>query len=371
MDFSSLAKFLDQRDKNQIPSCRMAVYREHECLFSYEDAFSEEDRSKDLYYLFSASKVITCTAVLQLIEAGKLGLFDNAEKYLPAFADVKVRRDGKLEPAKRKITVHQLLTMTAGLTYNLGDEAIRKMQAETDHKGTTRQVADAIAQMPLIFEPGEKFNYSLCHDVLAAIVEVVSGQTFGEYLSEHIFAPLGMKDTGFKPTEEALARMTQQFLVNQHLQAAVPQAPSCPYRITENHESGGAGMISSLNDYCLFADALASGSAKNGYQLLKPQTVDLFRADHLTPQTYASFCSINRTGYSYGLGVRTMIDPKAANTKAPVGEFGWDGAAGAYVLIDPDNKLSIVYMQHVLGCGPAYNQIHPALRNRVYDILKG
>ena len=374
MNFTELTDYLSKIDTNLIPDCEIAVYKNHECL--YKNSFSrpdypKEEAKKDLYYLFSASKVITCTAALRLVEENKIRIDDPVSKYLPEFAELYVLKGDKKVPAKNTLLIRHLFSMQGGFTYDLGYEGIRRVREESNNNASTREIVAAIAKMPLAFEPGEDYRYSLCHDILAAVVEVASGKKFSEYLNEIIFAPLGMKDFTFYPTDDVMSRFKQQYSVDPKTFTALPVEPNCPYRLSENYESGGAGMIGSLNDYAKFADALASGESKDGYRLLKPETVALMKSNQLGEVGLNNFrTNTNHKGYGYGMGVRTLMDQKIENTLSPIGEFGWDGAAGAYCLIDTDNKLSIFYAQHVNGCSYVYSHVHKAIRNLVYKALE-
>lgn len=374
MNFTELTNYLSKIDTNLIPDCEIAVYKNHECL--YKNSFSrpdypKEEAKKDLYYLFSASKVITCTAALRLVEENKIGIDDPVSKYLPEFAELYVLKGDKKVPAKNTLLIRHLFSMQGGFTYDLGYEGIRRVREESNNKASTREIVAAIAKMPLAFEPGEDYRYSLCHDILAAVVEVASGKKFSEYLNEIIFAPLEMKDFTFYPTDDVMSRFKQQYSVDPKTFTALPVEPNCPYRLSENYESGGAGMIGSLNDYAKFTDALASGESKDGYRLLRPETVALMKSNQLCEIGLNNFRTNNHNkGYGYGMGVRTLMDQKIENTLSPIGEFGWDGAAGAYCLIDTDNKLSIFYAQHVNGCSYVYSHVHKAIRNLVYKALE-
>ena len=374
MNFTELTNYLSKIDTNLIPDCEIAVYKNHECL--YKNSFSrpdypKEEAKKDLYYLFSASKVITCTAALRLVEENKIGIDDPVSKYLPEFAELYVLKGDKKVPAKNTLLIRHLFSMQGGFTYDLGYEGIRRVRQESNNKASTREIVAAIAKMPLAFEPGEDYRYSLCHDILAAVVEVASGKKFSEYLNEIIFAPLGMKDFTFYPTDAVMSRFKQQYSVDPKTFTALPVEPNCPYRLSENYESGGAGMIGSLNDYAKFTDALASGESKDGYRLLRPETVALMKSNQLCEIGLNNFrTNSHNKGYGYGMGVRTLMDQKIENTLSPIGEFGWDGAAGAYCLIDTDNKLSIFYAQHVNGCSYVYSHVHKAIRNLVYKALE-
>lgn len=378
MDFSRLTKYLEQLDHNMIPDCRLVVYKDHECLydrcFAREDVDSSESK-KDMYYLFSASKVITCTAALRLMDEGKINIDDNVSKYLPEFAELYIQKDGVKTLAKTPLTIRHLFSMQGGLTYDLGNIEIKKIINATNNQATTREMMRGIAKMPLLFEPGENYNYSLCHDVLAAVVEVASGKKFSEYLREVIFDPLGMKDITMRCTENVAARLKQQYGIDQYTFTALKQQAVCPYILTEQYESGGAGMISTVEDYIKFADAMACGATKDGYRILKPETLELMHTNQLNERSLKTYRAGNRKeGCGYAFGVRTMMEPDADWSYSPIGEFGWDGAAGAYCVIDTENHLSIYLAQHVLGgayTAPYISSVHHSIRNFVYEAIKG
>ena len=176
MNFNGLTEFLKNVDHNLIHDCEIVVFKEHKCIyknrFTADDVDPSEDK-KDMYYLFSATKVITATATMRLVEEGKIGLDDPVKKYLPEFAELYVLKGGEKVKAKNVLTVRHLLSMQGGFNYNLGHEEIVKIKEQSGNMASTREVVSAIAKMPLVFEPGENYLYSLCHDVLAAVVEIV------------------------------------------------------------------------------------------------------------------------------------------------------------------------------------------------------
>ena len=382
MDFTALKNYLDHIDKNLIPSLRIAVNVDNKNVFEYftarEDIY-EEEKDKELYYLFSASKVITCAAAMRLYEEGLLDLEAPVSKYLPEFEELYIANEiadcnrsidkTTMKKATKTMLVRHLMSMEGGLTYSLGNPEILKIKEETNNKATTRQIASAIAKMPLLFEPGENYSYSLCHDVLAAVIEVVAQKSFGEYLHEVIFDPLGMKDTFFLPDENQLKRMHKQFSVLPEKSVAVEHEPRCIYALSECHESGGAGMVSTKDDYLKFASCLANGASPDGYVLLKPETIKKMTTSHLGSYS-DTFLKTWKPGYTYALGVRVLVDPAAAHSLSPVGEFGWDGAAGCYTLIDPSKKVSCIFTMHVLGCGYCYSTVHPTIRNLIYECIE-
>ena len=201
-------------------------------------------------------------------------------------------------------------------------------------------------------------------------MEAVSGQSFGEYMKPHIFIPLGMKDTGFTMTKQQQDRLSTQYMQETGTTSNKVMGPKNGFRLSDSYESGGAGIFSVALDYLRFAEAMSNGGVgRTGNQLLKPETIDLMRTDQMDDICRKDFDMIGRPGYSYGLGVRTMVDPKGGNSESPVGEFGWDGAAGSYALMDPQNRLAVVYMQHVHNCPYAYSDIHPTLRNYTYRAI--
>lgn len=370
-----------------VPGVDCIVHQDHVPVFRHVEGLSDLEKGKpmagnELYFIFSMTKMLTCTAALQLWEQGKYDMDDPVSKYLPEYAQMRISENGfdagigekvargrslghergvqAVSYAKTPITVRHLFTMTAGLDYDLKADGITKAIAEG--KTSTRDIVKAFSKTVLGFEPGTRFRYSLCHDVLAGLVEVWSGQTFGEYLNENITAPLGMNDTTFHvPTNsERLAAM--YIYDDSHSVRRLPL--SCAFALTEQYESGGAGLISSAEDYACFADALACGGVgKNGAKILAAETVDLMRTNQLSAVQLEDFHLI-RDGYGYGLGMRTHMCPTDSESLSPIGEFGWDGAAGAFSLVDPEHKLSLVFFQHIHNWDRTYQK---ELTNALYS----
>ena len=355
MNFENLKNYIDRMvTEYKVPGVDCIVCKDHEQVFRYFAGCSDLESGKkldgsELYFIFSMTKMITCVSALQLLERGRYLLLDPVSKYLPEFANMTVRTDdGGTAPAKREMRIRDLFTMSAGLDYELNDEAIASAIAAG--KTTTRELVGAMANKVLCFEPGTRYRYSLCHDVLGALIEVWSGQKLGEYMQENVFAPLGMKDTffGLPKDEERLARMATLYdhdLQNGREPKRLPL--SCPYILTEEYQCGGAGLVSCTEDYALFADALACGGVgRNGNRILSEASVELLHTNHLKGKALEDY-QWERPGYGYGLGVRTHIDASESGALSPEGEFGWDGAAGAFSMVDPKNGLSLVYFQHI------------------------
>lgn len=372
MNFSALTEYLDNLSSKGIPGCDLMVYYNHEPVYRHFSGERDKGvamRGDETYWLYSASKVITMTACMQLIERGLIRLDDPVSKYLPAYANLTVKDGDEIRPARTVMKVEHLMAMQGGLNYDLTRPGVKACVKKYGAATTTVQIAEALAADPLDFDPGTHFRYSLCHDVAAAVVEVASGMTFGEYVQKNIFDPLGIKTLTFHPTEEQLGRLAARYTWNAKEQPIEHNRLPLPYRLAELHESGGAGLLGDVESYALLVDALANdGVGRTGAKILSRESIDILRTDRLTGACREDWDrDFNRVGYSYALGVRTLID--TAHSRSPIGEFGWDGAAGAWAMIDVDNHIGVFYAQHVLGCGRAYHEFHPAMRDLIYEGL--
>jgi len=376
MDKSILIDYLDSLEKCGIPGCECIVYHKHTPVFRHIAGYSENSERRaspgtNIYWLYSATKLITCTAVMQLIEKGYIRLDDPVPDYLPEYGDMMVKHDSGLRKAENATTIRHLLTMQSGLNYDLEAPSIKKVIESTNGTADTRQIIEALANEPLEFEPGTHFLYSLSHDVLGAVIEAVSGMKLGKYFEQYIFKPLGMKNTGFALTPEIEANMVSQFDYQADTMSSVKIPNQNRYILTKNYESGGAGLYSTANDYILFLDAMCNGgTSAEGYRLLSARAIDLMREDQMNGDSKKDFDLFGRKGYSYGLGVRTLIERDKSGARSPLGEFGWDGAAGAYALIDTKNNLAVFYIQHVLNCGYVYEVVHPKIRDLTYEMME-
>ena len=388
MNFRLLERYLDSlKEEYGVPGLDIIVTKDHETVFRHmcgcADAQGKRPVSEqDFYYFYSCSKVITMTAMMQLIEEGKAGLYDPVSRFLPEWqymtvmnADWKTRglffSPGLNEPAHfaaNPVRIIDLMSMTAGLTYDLQSEAIRNLLAKRP-EASTREVVAALAEIPLLFEPGTHYQYSLAHDVIAAVIEVISGESFGEYLERHLFEPLGITELTCHPTREQLARMSAMYDCDPETKKIVWREDMTNiYALTSKYESGGAGLAGTVNGYFPVLEALANGgTGRSGKRILKEETVRLFTRSVITGEALQEYRVWRFLEYSYGLGVRVKTD--SALGLSPVGEFGWDGAAGAYALVDPIQHISIFYAQHIHNFMDCYCIIHPRIRDLVYKGL--
>ena len=380
MNFQPLKDFLDYYLPSiGVPGSDTVIYMDHEEIFRHTTGYDslalrtplQNDR---IYNLYSCSKPATAVAALQLIERGELVVTDPVYAYLPEYKNLTVKvkdRDGRVigtSPAEKTMLIRHLLTMTSGMSYNLQSDAIKQSVSATAGRAPTVKVCRAMAGEPLEYEPGEQYNYGLSLDVLAAVVEVISGKRFADYMADNVFLPLGMKDTSYHLDESKRDRFAVQYCRDEVTYAAreVPFEQN-QFRFGPDYDSGGAGVISTVDDYILLFDALANGGVgKNGNRILSDRSIELMRANALTPAQMEKFSVLWNSGYGYGYGVRTNVDPYPAGNLAPKGVFGWDGWKLSIGHADPDNRLAVFHAEHM---GDMHSIVIPRLRNVIYSCL--
>ncbi|MBO5374435.1 MAG: beta-lactamase family protein [Clostridia bacterium] len=379
--FSSLEKYLDTvLVREKVPGFDCMVIHDGKQVFRHTAGFSDLENKipmngKEHFYIYSASKPIACVAALHAMEEGKYLLNQPLWWYLGEYANCKVKTyhdDGTmtLEPVKSHIRICDLFSMTAGLNYDTNSQSIRDAVAKNP-KAPTREIVRAIANEPLDFEPGSKWQYSLCHDVLAGFVEVVTGERFADYVKRVIFEPLGMNDTYYHPPKEVYDNISAQYRFNYTKGIPERVEKKNGYVFGEEYDAGGAGVVTTLEDYAKFATALANfGVGANGARILSKASVNLLRTNTLNPAILEEFTDgwENNIGYGYGFGVRTKIGVGRGGDLCSVGEFGWDGAAGFLVSVNPDKKMAVIYAQHMLD--PHNHIIHPKIKNIVNQIIE-
>ncbi len=354
----------------------------------YEAGFADKANGRrfsrnTICRFYSMTKPITAAAVWTLIESGKIDLLDDVFHYLPAFAMPMVCSGDAMVPSRTPITIRDLLNMTSGYTY--GGSA-NESQAQTaslvadlnnslqsDSPISTQQFAERIAAIPLSFEPGTDFEYGLSADILGAVVETVSGMKYGDYLRKYIFEPLGMKDTGFYVPAAKIDRLAEEYqhTLSGSLEVFAKPNLGIPYRaeVPPAFESGGAGLVGTIDDYMRFCRMLLSGGSLDGHTILQAQTVKALRSYHIAERVQPCFDKKlpHLCGYSYGNLMRILVDPTLSGTIGSAGEFGWDGWLGTFMLIDPANELSFVYFQQVKDSG--YTPVARRIKNVTYAAL--
>ena len=381
MRFQPLRTFLnDYLSMLGIPGSDTSIYQGGKEVFRYQSGYGNIEKRtpvdpNGLYNIYSCTKITTVCTLLTLLEKGEVHLYDPVYAYLPAFRNLTVRfqkENGQwdVRPAETVMTIRHLMSMTSGMNYDISSPEILAVNEKTNGRCPTVETVEAMARMPLLFDPGTQYNYSLSHDVLGAIIEVVSGMPFGQYVKEAIFDPIGMSDTSFLMDENRASRMNTQYKYNPETRRAEEISPwDCPYRLGSEFESGGAGLSSTVDDYVKLAETLTHmGLAPNGNRILAPATVELLRSNVLDQKQLDKFqqMGFHVRGYGYGLGVRTMMSPSIAGSLTPVGEFGWDGAKLCYFISDPVNDISVFHAEHM---GKFHELVIPRLRNVIYSCM--
>ncbi len=336
--FTQTKALCDSFLKVGIPSFDLIVYHNGQCVLRYLDGYADPEnkiplRGTEKYHIYSCSKPITCTAAMQLWEKGLFSLEDRLSDYIPEFANMTVQTETGVRPASKPILLRHLFEMTSGIIPNMQTPELQAYYASTDYRCPTVETVRKFAKTPLAFDPGESWKYGLSHDVLAALVEILSGQKYEIYVKEHIFDPLGMENTDFLHDETDWAGFANHYSYDATAQVYRPLWKNT-YRPGKEYASGGAGCVSTVDDYIKFLEALRKGDS-----ILQKETVRFLGTDRLTEQQRASYIySTADTGY--GLGVRA---PRAGSKRT---EFGWDGAAGAFASVDLVNNITFFFAQH-------------------------
>jgi CubicO group peptidase (beta-lactamase class C family) len=309
--------------------------------------------------IYSMSKTFTIVTAMTLYEKGLFKLHDPIGEFIPAFKDAKVaahdeRGQLRIESARSPITFEHLFTMTSGIPYPGPDSYSARAAAEANSrlKGelTTAKAAEIAAGIPLCFHPGEYWMYGFSHDVLGALIEVLSGKSLGAYMSEVILEPLGLIDTAFFVPREKRSRLAKAYEWTEgglkEKTDLDPVSFSAPA-----FESGGGGLNSTLYDVGRYGRMLLGNGRLDGERVLSRKTVELIRRNHIVPSqhlTQYGFPSI--AGYGYGLGVRTMMDTALAGLNGSPGEWAWDGMLGTWYCVDPaEDMVAVFFIQRYPG----------------------
>lgn len=328
-------------------------------------------KKDDLFRIYSMTKPITAAAAMQLYEQGKFQLSDPVHKYVPELKDLNVLLDGELVPVKTPMTMHQLLTHTAGFSYgfNPAGDPIDKLyqQAKLWSAKDLGEFATLVGKLPLKFEPGSQWHYSIAVDVTGLIVQRLSGMPFDEYLQKNIFEPLTMKDTFFEVPKNKAERFLPNHYWNPQTKAlgTIPNKPDDAAMANYHNVSlysGGGGLVSTAMDYMKFAEAMRSGGVLNGQRILSEKTVNYMAKNHLPSGMAATGVgespgqSAEQRGFGFGLGFGVVTDAVKAAVMGSNGEFNWGGAAGTVFWIDPVEEIVVVGMVQLMGSPWTFRQ---------------
>jgi CubicO group peptidase (beta-lactamase class C family) len=387
-----LDRYLDRyveagREKGSLIAVSRGGQLAHVSMRGFRDAEAGLPVEADtLWRIYSMTKPITSVAAMMLYEEGAISLYDPVAKYIPAFEHARVYKRGPAAamesvPASNPMLVWHLMTHTAGLTYdfffnNPVDEMYRKLFAYGQSPTPTYTLAEACerwASIPLLFEPGTSWNYSVATDVLGRVVEVASGQRLDEFFEQRIFQPLGMHETSFSISAADQRRLAVLYGLNPQ-SGELFTSPQLDRDRTQPAVflSGGGGLISTAHDYLRFAKMLLQRGELDGARVLAPLTVDLMRVNHLPggaqmgPPFGRGLSTTGDAGRGFGLGFGVVVDPVAAKSLAAAGEFSWAGAAGTQFWVDPDNEITVVFCTQVLF---ARDELGYTLRRLVYQAL--
>jgi CubicO group peptidase (beta-lactamase class C family) len=322
-----------------------------------------------IFRIYSMTKPITSVAAMMLWEEGRFLLSDPIGKYLPDLAnlDVAVERGGEIErvPAVRPITIQDLLRHTSGLTYEFrGPGAVQRMYMSAKVYSRAQSNADQVAalgKLPLLHQPGSRWEYSRSTDVVGRLVEVLSGMPLGVFFEQHILAPLGMVDTAFHVPPRHHSRLAEAFARDPDSGAAVQLVE---VRDAPNFESGGGGLVSTASDYARFLQMLLNGGTLDGSRLLSRKTIEFMTADHLGPITGAP--DLLLPGHGFGLGFAVRLQTGIAYVPGSIGQYFWGGLAGTTFWVDPAEQLFALLLIQAPGQRDYYRTL---FRDLVYAAI--
>jgi len=356
-------------DQGKIPGVQTLVSRRgqlvHRDCYGFRDIEDGRKVEPDtLYRIYSMTKPITSVALMMLYEEGHFLMENPVSRWIPEFKDLQVWAGGtedapETKPLESPLTVHHVLTHTSGLTYGFQFahpvDALYREQDLGNFTSPTYDLAECmarLARLPLQFEPGTSWNYSMSTDVCGRLVEVMSGQTLDEFFRDRIFEPLGMTDTGFVVPESEVGRCSTLYFAAG--KAMTVMAPARSMTVAPSMLSGGGGLVSSADDYLRFCHFLVNGGELDGVRLLSPRTLQFMTTNHLpggktlNDMGQSTFAEVAMAGTGFGLGFSVLVDPAASQSLGSAGQYAWGGAASTAFWIDPAEALAVVFMTQLL-----------------------
>ena len=357
-------------DKSLFSGIEWVAEKSGKIILSGQSGYQNFEQKKPIpqnaiYRIYSMTKPITSVMALKLLERGKLRLYDPISSFIPSFEKLKVMKpDGSLEELNRPIIVEDLLTHRSGLTYDfLMGCHVAPLYSERDISDdgnkSLEDKCNILSELPLAYQPGSRFNYSVSIDVLARVIEIVNEKDFGDTLKEEIFNPLEMKDTGFGVDDKNLSRLMSTYgasnfkeimNIGPHKLEETDVSAHNPSNKGETFRRGGTGLFSTSQDYLSFARMLLSGKSKNGETLLSKNMVEFMKINRI-PNTQLPLMlgPLPLAGYGWNLIGRAMLDRGQMMSQTGENEFGWAGAASTYFWVDPDEDLVGIIMTQYLG----------------------
>jgi CubicO group peptidase (beta-lactamase class C family) len=379
-------------EPGKIPGCQVLVSRHGIPAYFESMGLMDRERGKamrddTIFRIYSMTKPITSVALMMLWEEGRFQLTDPIHRFIPSWRDQRVWQEGAgrkmvTRPPLAAPTMQHILSHTAGLTYGgllpgletPVDEAYQGLGIERGQGETLREFADKLGRVPLLYDPGQRWCYSLATDVCGALVEIISGQPFEVFLQERILQPLGMVDTGFRVTDEQVDRFAACYMRLPDKRLILEDDPQTShYRHKRNFFSGGGGLVGTTRDYMAFCEMLRRGGQHKGYQLLGPRTLELMTANHLlggqslAQMALGAFSETANAGVGFGLGFASTLD-EVASASVGAGDFYWGGRASTLFWVDPEEDLQVIFMTQLIPSS-TFN-FRGQLKNIVYGALK-
>jgi CubicO group peptidase (beta-lactamase class C family) len=381
--FDPIAAFIQREylDSGRLTGAQLLIQHRG---FRYESCLGFLDRERTralgpdtLYRIFSMTKPITSVAVMMLVEEGRIALTDNVARYIPAWGELKLRA----RPIAQEIRIVDLLSHTSGLTYGIQyrteiDALYRKTLSMQPEGQALDEFAATLGKLPLEFEPGTAWNYSVATDVLGHVIELVSGRNLREFFKQRIFDPLEMHDTDFRVPPAHRLRLAECYVRRPGERLGLP-SPKFEGDLTAEPKffSGGGGLLSTARDYLRFCNVILNRGRYGSVRLLEPETLALMTTNHLPGggdlPTVAQgvFANSGYAGVGFGLGFATTIDPRIAPLRGNRGDAFWSGMANTFFWCDPTEQLIGIFMTQILPSEtyPLQQQI----RAQVYDAIRG
>lgn len=360
----------DSIDSKYLAGVSILVMKDNKEIFYHEDGYANIEKNtkiqrNSIFRLYSMSKPITAVAVMILFERGLIDLYSPVSTYLKGFENQKVVSNGDYVDAYRPVMIKDLLSMVGGLVYpnvdvsgKATDDVFKELDSRlfSDNQMTTLELANKIGNCPLAFQPGTNWQYGTSADILGAIVEIVSGKTFGEFLKTELFEPLDMVDTGFWVVDEKRDRLVTTYQDNGNGGLEVYKGNNLGINNLMDRpplfESGGAGLVSTIDDYEKFATMLINKGKYGDKQILRPKTVKYLGSQTLTNEQQKGIDTwVTLAGYSYGNLMRVLTDDTKSGDLGSIGEYGWDGWLGPYLCNAPKDNLTILLMMQKTDAG--------------------
>lgn len=366
--------------EEKLAGITLAIMREGKLAHLKHYGMADKERAipmadDTIFRIHSMTKPIATAALMMLYEEGKFQLLDPVAMYIPAFKDLQVfdglNFDGSMKVVKahRAPTMQDLMSHTAGFSFGASSDPISQMYQKRNYRdyenGTLRDMIEKVADVPLLYQPGERWVYSISVDIQGHLVEVLSGQSFDVFLKERIFEPLGMVDTGFHVPADKVSRFAAAYRFEDGKMILADDPQTSRYLKKPSFFSGSGGLVSTTSDYLRFTQAMLNGGTFQGTRILSPKTVELMTQNHLADGVTVNLYNPTNMGFGLGVQVRTSmtLDPGTGS----IGEYGWGGSASTYYWVDPKEQLIGLFMTQFYPSN-AY-RVRPEFHTLVYQAI--